>query len=140
MWRTKCLNPPLVVRRLRGVVLSEPEQKKLAAGSTPIENIVNAIESAPVLYVDGMQGFTLGVGTAGGMVKINLFVDLQDLVPHRPERSAPIEATLTRRVVARLVMTPQTLVAIAEWLSPKAEETRRIVGQMQPQGRPPADE
>lgn len=75
----------------------------------PKEPVVHALESAPVIFVDG----AVGLGVGDGLVRFNLY---QDRLTVSPEKEPDPGTAMTRTVCARLVMTLSTMQKIQKWL------------------------
>lgn len=98
----------------------EPETKEMKVGS-----VASAGSQPPLIYIDGIQGMFITAGVLGGQVKMNLFADVQPLT--LDDQDAPLE----RQVVARLIMTPQTLISIYDWMGPKIEGLKAAIAEAQ---------
>ena len=79
-----------------------------------VEPIIVQSEPVPELYVDGFTGLML----KDGVVKLNLFSDVQDMVEERQ----------VRRIVGRLIMPGPVLVAIQATLAQVVKEFEKAVG------------
>lgn len=73
--------------------------------------MINNLENAPTIYIDGAQGLL----TDGNIIKINLFDIVQEISPDRSARG------VYKRVLARLVMQRHTAITLATWLLKRAE-------------------
>ena len=83
--------------------------------------IVNNFENAPTIFIDGIHG----LATVNGVTKLNLFQIIQEIGP----TGEP--AGLKRVIVARLAMSPITLLSTVKWLSEivkKAPEVEQVDG------------
>lgn len=69
--------------------------------------IINNFENAPTIFIDGVQG----LATVNGVTKLNLFQIIQEIgITGEP-------VGLKRVIVARLAMSPITLLSTVKWLS-----------------------
>ncbi len=81
-----------------------------------IKTTDQALEIAPVIHIDGAQGFF----ASPDVVRINLIQDRMQAGEDAPD---PIK----RVVCARLVMSPGTLLAIADWFGERAREVKEAM-------------
>ena len=98
------------------------EKKTIDLAGVEIDNNL----AAPVIITDGIQGFTL---SQNNLVRINL---VQDLLLTNPQGEVP-EMPVTRRVVARLVMTLEQFYAIDKWTSQVAQDIRGAAASAAPE-------
>jgi len=75
---------------------------------------VDTNPGAPIIYVDGLQGF----GITDGIVKINV---IQDLLV------ASNDAAVKRQVAARLVMTFDQLKKIGIWINTRIDDVEKAL-------------
>ena len=85
--------------------------KVAMAATSPVNQ---AIDGAPVIYIDGVIGF----GYARGIVLLNLY---QDRLTVNPERGPNQEGGITRTVCARLVMNKVVAAELIKWLKKSLE-------------------
>lgn len=92
----------------------------------PKEQVVPALESAPVIFVDG----AVGLGVGDGVARFNLY---QDRLTVSPEKESDPDTALTRTVCARLVMTLSTMQKIQKWLGEAIDNMPKEPEQAEPE-------
>lgn len=85
------------------------KEDELTIQMGPKVPVVQALESAPVIYVDG----AVGLGISEGEARFNLY---QDRLTVSPEQEGDPDKAITRTVCARLVMSVSTMQKIQKWL------------------------
>jgi len=104
--------------------LSEREDIMTDQQTTTVETvidkdveIINNLEGAPSIYIDGIQGFAM----VNDCAKLNLYQILQNLDSGgRPSATKKV-------IVARLVMSPGTLLSVAAWLAQRAKDIQDAI-------------
>lgn len=106
--------------------MAEEKQAVTASVAMAATSPVNqAIDSAPVIYLDGAVGF----GYARGIVLLNLY---QDRLTVNPARGLDQEGGITRTVCARLVMNKIVATELVQWLRKSLEGTETETGKDAP--------
>lgn len=92
----------------------------------PEKPVVHALESAPLIFVDG----AVGLGVAEGMARFNLY---QDRLTVSPEQEEDPDKGITRTICARLVMTLNTMQKIHAWLGTAIDKMQEESEQAEPE-------
>lgn len=87
------------------------------------EPVEQALMTAPVIYIDGVQGFSANPQ----LVKLNLY---QDRMTSGPGVDFPFK----RIIEARLVISTANFLAIADWLSERAADVRKAMSETEKVG------
>lgn len=99
--------------------MSEEEKPTPRTGTIKFAAHTQALETAPVIHVDGAIGFLI----TNGLCKFNLYQDRNTIAESEGR-------ALERVVAARLVMTPDVARSLTKWLTDSLAQVDAIQAQM----------